>query len=147
MFFDLIANIVHDFFDPAARQWFSTNEKVARVCFSDAAAELQASAPGIGLHFRSFLQNGFHLAQETVSFGERSPGRRNVIQYETAFVHGRHKSGANAFERDEAKQQKRHQKDNYEARPAKKPLHVFAINFVHATRETAALLDFSVFSF
>ena len=57
MFLDLVADVVHDFFNSAARKWFQANEKIASVRFGDAAAELQSCAPGVSLHLPSLLQN------------------------------------------------------------------------------------------
>src|SRR5206468_11376603 len=117
------------------------------VRFRNATAKLQTGTPGIGLHFRSFLQNGFDLAQKPIGLRERSAWRRNVIENETALVHDRHEARAHILERDDAQQHKRHETDNYEPRLFKKTLHVVPVHFVHAAREPSGFLDLSVSSF
>ncbi len=54
---DLRAHVVHDLLDGPARQGLQADEEVALVGLGDAAAELQAGAPRVGLHLGRALQD------------------------------------------------------------------------------------------
>ncbi len=62
--FHFAADIVHDLVDRTARTRFQANEKIAFICFAQAAAEAGSGAARIGIDFRHSLDDLFdHLSQ------------------------------------------------------------------------------------
>ena len=114
---DALAHVVHHLLDAPARRRLERDEEVALVGLGQAAAELQAGAPGIGGDFRRVAQDVLELAQEPVGLGQRGARRAVVVDVEAALVHPGHEARADVLVGDVADDEKRQQPEQHQPRP------------------------------
>ena len=101
----LRADLVHDLLDAAARQRLEADEEVALVGLGDAAAQLQAGAPGVGLHLGRVLGRIASTWRSSRSVSASDvPGGGAVVEDEAALVHRRHEARAGVLIGEPARQ-------------------------------------------
>ena len=88
--FNFGADVGNDVVDVALAILLQPDGKISVVRLGDGGkAQLHTGAAGSVLDFRRGLKNFLNVQEDAVGFSERTAGRREVIENESAFVHGR----------------------------------------------------------